>query len=1181
MAGSQDYGLNFLIKQYGQENLLGITSAIGDAARRAKEAKEQSQLWGEAIKKAADLAGVSVKGVNDQIRQQSKDLDEARRATERLAAEEKKRYEDGLRFLRNREANEARDAANRLARQRAEDSAFRSAFGGSGGGDGGSGSGGGGSSLFGRVGGRVLGAEVLGRGLGIPGGGFIGSQLAYGSGLSGGAALGLGAAAVGVVGAYALTKLIEDTTKYAQEQLNLARATGLTVQQTQALGRVSEITGTQANGLFTVLRKMNDSLIGGGAAARNVETGLKELGLTMDTAFKAPEAQLRDLFGALQKITSIAERGRIIDQIFGSGAKDTLLAQVDKFERLYEITKKGVIDEKSLKQLEDFKEKASIAGLEWDKLKETLAVKAVGFIELIFSTGGKLDLSPRNVADKVGTFLQGPIGMYNRAVYEGARAIPGAIGGLFGNAVNNAFVQGAGGADTGPGPYVPKGPATPQDVKDASRVDERSRIYRMLQSSGGDEVERIQSTISNLDTDIKAAREKALGESGTLGDAQKVQGLEAQRVGLRRQLQIQQQIKSELLSLSEFGGISTEAEGVEAARALTRRGAFRAIKESGTAGQRQTLLGLTTQAIGTGYPTLSGGSPYFDPLSRIGELRGGSLNDLAEYYKDLADKERREKREADEAIRGIDVTQTGSDKEARGAQLSGIASIRLSQARGDAFSKYGLRPLDISRRQAEAALSANQQEGGVQEAFINAQIKSRQAALYSLGRVGGDDEKVGLETEKKRAEIEELQLELSGKQNDRLTKSVDIIAKFNDAVDKSAEAIRSEFASGFESIILGAQRGGGKGLKGALRGFGEQQEGIILRNIGEKVFDQIKGPLGSVGGSLPKSVQDILKGTILQAPVDKIKDNTDQIKTDISAIRQEIEKASGGAGGTSTGTGGTGTGSSSPLGNILGTLGSLKGVGVFGGSDAGGLIFHNQDPGGGGGSGIGGGTSSGSIGKIAGAVAGGILAAHGISDLTRPGAKSKIGGIGEIAGGGGAALTALGIGGLAGPIGIAAGALFGIVSSFLGDSRESRGAQISKNLFGQQYLAPQAITLNEYGGGYSDFGIDGSVRTSNFSPYPTVSNSFLDVPRRTVVPGHTISSFGGTDAGTPGAIVTPSSPRVAGNAGAPSYHITIQALDHQSFLDNADKIVDAFHRGLNNQGHPVVNALAQAMGVRG
>ena len=179
------------------------------------------------------------------------------------------------------------------------------------------------------------------------------------------------------------------------------------------------------------------------------------------------------------------------------------------------------------------------------------------------------------------------------------------------------------------------------------------------------------------------------------------------------------------------------------------------------------------------------------------------------------------------------------------------------------------------------------------------------------------------------------------------------------------------------------------------------------------------------------------------------------------------------------------------------------------------------------------------------------------------------GGIGEILGSAVPAALLLG-GPVAGAVVAGAAAIASLVSSFLPDPRQTRANQISKTMFTQQYLAPPPINMMaSTSGGYSDVDIYGNVRESNFSPYPITSSAYLDVPRRTVVPGHGISTFGGFS-NTPGAL-TPN-PVI--------YNVTIQAMDSKSFIDHANDITTAVHHEIQSNFHPLVRDLGLQLGTR-
>jgi hypothetical protein len=190
---------------------------------------------------------------------------------------------------------------------------------------------------------------------------------------------------------------------------------------------------------------------------------------------------------------------------------------------------------------------------------------------------------------------------------------------------------------------------------------------------------------------------------------------------------------------------------------------------------------------------------------------------------------------------------------------------------------------------------------------------------------------------------------------------------------------------------------------------------------------------------------------------------------------------------------------------------------------------------------------------------------QGIVTASKGGVKDVSGGIAE-------SLAAIApLTGPAAPFIGATAAVAGLVSAFTPSGQTARANAIAKTIFTQTYLAPQAMNVTQgSNGGYSDFNTAGGVRTSDFSPYPIISQSYADVPRRVDVPGHTLSPFGGYQTVT--GAKTPS---------APTYHVTINALDSKSIVDRSGDIVDAFHVGIQSGFHPVVNSLAGQLGLRG
>ena len=208
------------------------------------------------------------------------------------------------------------------------------------------------------------------------------------------------------------------------------------------------------------------------------------------------------------------------------------------------------------------------------------------------------------------------------------------------------------------------------------------------------------------------------------------------------------------------------------------------------------------------------------------------------------------------------------------------------------------------------------------------------------------------------------------------------------------------------------------------------------------------------------------------------------------------------------------------------------------------------------------------VGLGAAAVGAGLGVYQGISTASKGGARNIAGGIAESLGSI-AAFT-----GPAAPYVAAAAATAALIASFLPDPKQRRGEIMADTAFKNQYLAPESQNLSVgRNGGFSDVDMMGNVRDSFFSPYPRVSGSYLDFPRRTVVPGRTNSPFGGFN-NNPGQQTPNDAPRV----------IIIQAMDGQDvqrvLSANSTAVLNAFHQGISDNYHPVVNELARQTGAR-
>lgn len=228
--------------------------------------------------------------------------------------------------------------------------------------------------VFGKIGGRLGGMAT-----GIPGGGFIGSQLIGGLGLPGAAAAGLGAGAIGLFGALEIGKHVEELAKWAQAQQNAARELGITNQQMEILSRISDETGFKLEGLAKAASDMGTEILKGGERAREIQTGLKDLGLGAGVAFKPAYGAMEDIIHALERIPDPAERSRRAIELLGETAGRQAAAIADNWDKLTASTSKRLLSDTQIHQLDEARQRMKELGEAWD-LVIARAVKPVTFV---------------------------------------------------------------------------------------------------------------------------------------------------------------------------------------------------------------------------------------------------------------------------------------------------------------------------------------------------------------------------------------------------------------------------------------------------------------------------------------------------------------------------------------------------------------------------------------------------------------------------------------------------------------------------------------------------------------------------------------------------------------------------------------------------------------------------------
>jgi hypothetical protein len=293
----------------------------------------------------------------------------------------------------------------------------------------------------------------------------------------------------------------------------------------------------------------------------------------------------------------------------------------------------------------------------------------------------------------------------------------------------------------------------------------------------------------------------------------------------------------------------------------------------------------------------------------------------------------------------------------------------------------------------------------------------------------------------------------------------------------------------------------------------------ITENLAKEIWPTIQKaiPHAAAGSGLGK----ILQGTPFGPSPEKVALDANTLATQQNTAAMtgngSTGAGAGAAGGSGTGTGSGGTGS--------GTSGSGSGFGL----------------------------NAGTIGLVAAAGAGAFAA---ISGFKKGGAGGALQGTGAI----------LGTAALFDPEPISKGILAGaaLVTGLLGgflNNPQRRANAINHELGQAQYNAPTALNVTQSSGmGFADFDAKGNLRTSNFSPYPQVTQGFTwtqthglfdGPPTFYNVPGGQKSQFGAAMA-----------PPVV------NHYYTIHAIDTQSFAEAMNKnhmaVSNAVAKGLQN-----------------
>jgi hypothetical protein len=555
-------------------------------------------------------------------------------------------------------------------------------------------------------------------------------------------------------------------------------------------------------------------------------------------------------------------------------------------------------------------------------------------------------------------------------------------------------------------------------------------------------------------------------------------------------------------------------------------------------------------------------------------------------------------------------------------QTTGATSLdrlRLQETQGAfGFRKIGLPPDILAHEEMARSLSSISDKSNIERTTAMMEMNTYWGGAEQLHKIGTPE--ADRPADMMKAEAQQKGIQMDKEEIDAKIQSIDAIKKFNESIERAADEVANTLTKDIVGVLMGAQKGAmhgrpGAGALTALYSAFDKQESVFLDNtvkylLGQGGVTGQGGWLANLGNKLPDF---LTKGTVLQH-IDKdipLTDNTAALKGLKAAVVGLTQRLSGGVGGGSTaipGGSGAGTfmgltlpsgivtpgqGATPDINSILGPMGAPASADIS--SLGSGMAAAASIA-----SAAGAGTAAAmvsSVGKDLTSLSKALLSAPGANDfkalfdpsapevklaaamsmaaagagmfagvstMAKGGARNEAGGLAEALGAAGL------VAGPAAPFVESAAAVAAIVAAVLPNSQVQRAKDEANRQFAQTYLAPPSWQINQgTNAGYADVDMYGNVRTSALSPYPIVSDPYLDIPRKIVVPGHTISQFGGYSNVT-GAQAPQN----------PVYQVNVTAMDSKSIVDRAGDIVDAVHKGIQSGYHPLINTLGQQLGIR-
>jgi hypothetical protein len=191
-------------------------------------------------------------------------------------------------------------------------------------------------------------------------------------------------AAGAVVGIAAVTaasfKLVSSVGAAAEQMVNLADRTGLTVAQVDKLQAMGKIAGVSIQSLESSARVLSQAIEGTGETGDKAREALDRLGVaTIDGTGKQREmgTVLNDVIKSLAAVTDTSKRTFLATQILGRGATE-ILPLVKAYQELDRATSGfgTTAREKLVRDLAAAGDTVDLLGLKWERLKQQLAVPA-------------------------------------------------------------------------------------------------------------------------------------------------------------------------------------------------------------------------------------------------------------------------------------------------------------------------------------------------------------------------------------------------------------------------------------------------------------------------------------------------------------------------------------------------------------------------------------------------------------------------------------------------------------------------------------------------------------------------------------------------------------------------------------------------------------------------------------